>query len=159
MTNISSENVWNRLLYAPRSPNSSTWTISWGHWFIFIPWKSNAFNYYQNLFFILYVILYVCVYICVYMCTYICVQKGKREIFIYSFLSSCGTHRACIEAIIHKRHINILQINTKEKTLPSDIHWCPWSKEILCEQGPLLDSVVTEILPTNQHKHMEVNCF
>lgn len=107
----------------------------------------------NGMYFLYYVILYVCVYICVHIYVYI----YERD--IYLFLYSCGTHRACIEAIIHKRHINILQINTKKKTLPSDIHWCPGSKEILCEQGPLLDSVETEILPTNQHKHMEVNCF
>lgn len=67
----------------------------------------------------------ICVYICVCVCVYIHMCIYMREIFIYLFLSSCGTHRACIEAIIHKRHIDILQINTKKKTLPSDIHWCP----------------------------------
>lgn len=63
----------------------------------------------NGMYFLYYVILYVCVYICVHIYVYI----YERD--IYLFLYSCGTHRACIEAIIHKRHINILQINTKKK--------------------------------------------
>lgn len=55
----------------------------------------------------------MCVHMCIYVYIYMCIYM--REIFIYLFLSSCGTHRACIEAIIHKRHINILQINTKKR--------------------------------------------
>lgn len=67
--------------------------------------------------FLYYTLYYMYVCICVYVCVHIYMCIYMREIFISLFLSSCGTHRACIEAIIHKRHINILQINTKKKDI------------------------------------------